>query len=185
MSTNAGLEIATLGAGCFWCVEAVYQDLKGVHSVVSGYCNGKVENPTYREVCSGTTGHVEAIQVTFDPTIISFEKLLEIFWTTHNPTTLNQQGADKGTQYRSGIYYNSLEQKDIAEKSLQEVGQPLWEDKIVTEIVPAEKFYVAEAYHQNYYKQHSNQGYCRVVINPKVQKLRTQFAHLLKEEVNN
>ena len=185
MVNNEGIEIATLGAGCFWCVEAVFQDLKGVQSVVSGYCNGKVENPTYREVCSGTTGHVEAVQVSFDPSIISFEKILEVFWTTHDPTTLNQQGADRGTQYRSGIYYNNETQKEKTERSLQEIGQKLWNGKVVTEIVAAEKFYVAEAYHQNYYKQNSNQGYCRVVINPKVSKLKATFGELLKEEAKN
>jgi len=185
MVNNEGFEIATLGAGCFWCVEAVFQDLKGVQSVVSGYCNGHVDNPSYKEVCSGTTGHVEAVQVTFDPSIISFEKLLEVFWTTHDPTTLNQQGADRGTQYRSGIYYNSEAQKEIAERSMQEEGQKLWHDKVITEIVAAEKFYVAEAYHQNYYKQNSYQGYCRVVINPKVNKLKTTFRELLKAEAKN
>ena len=180
MTNQDNLEKATFGAGCFWCVEAVFQNLKGVHLVESGYCNGPVENPSYKEVCSGTTGHAEVARIHFDPSIISFETLLEVFWTTHDPTTLNRQGNDRGTQYRSGIYYHNEEQKEIAEKSLQEVGQPLWSDKIVTEIVAAEKFYVAEAYHQNYFNLNPNQGYCRVIIDPKVRKVREKFSHLLK-----
>ncbi|MEL6986871.1 MAG: peptide-methionine (S)-S-oxide reductase MsrA [Bacteroidota bacterium] len=180
---NQNLEIATFGAGCFWCVEAVFQDLKGVHSVISGYCNGHVENPTYREVCYGQTGHAEVCQIHFDPSAISFEQLLEVFWTTHDPTTLNRQGNDVGTQYRSGIYYNNEDQKSIAEKSLNEVGQQLWNGQVVTEIVAAEKFYTAEDYHQNYYNLNPNQGYCRAIINPKVSKFKKTFSHLLKDQI--
>ncbi len=175
------LEIATLGAGCFWCVEAVFQDLKGVERVVSGYVGGKTDNPTYREICSGTTGHAEVVQITFDPTIISFESLLDVFWTTHNPTTLNQQGADKGTQYRSAIFYHNEAQKEIAEGSKTKTdASDLWQDSIVTEVTAISKFYPAEDNHQNYFKLNPNQGYCRVVINPKVAKLRSKYAHLLK-----
>ncbi|MDX1476824.1 MAG: peptide-methionine (S)-S-oxide reductase MsrA [Saprospiraceae bacterium] len=176
-------EVATLGAGCFWCVEAVFQDLKGVYLVESGYSNGHVDNPTYREVCSGTTGHAEVARITFDPAVISFETLLKVFWTTHDPTTLNRQGNDVGTQYRSGIYYHSDAQRRIAEKSKAEFAPTLWSDPIVTEIVPAARFYKAEDYHQNYYNENPNAGYCRIIINPKVRKVREKFGHLLKEEV--
>lgn len=174
-------EIATFGAGCFWCVEAVFQDLKGVDRVVSGYMGGKTENPTYREICGGMTGHAEVAQVTYDPSVISFEKLLDVFWTTHNPTTLNQQGADKGTQYRSAIFYHNDRQKEAAESSKSTTNSSdLWDNPIVTEITAISKFYPAEDYHQNYFKLNPNQGYCRVVINPKIAKLRSKYAHLLK-----
>jgi peptide-methionine (S)-S-oxide reductase len=175
-------ETAVLGAGCFWCVEAVFQDLKGVYKVESGYTGGHVKNPTYREVSSGATGHAEVGRITFDPNVISFETLLKVFWTTHDPTTLNRQGADAGTQYRSAIYYNSDAQKVIAEKSKREVAPTLWDNPIVTEVSPAVEFYMAEDYHQNYYNTNPNAGYCRVVINPKVRKLREHFADLLKDE---
>lgn len=174
-----GLSITTFGAGCFWCVEAIFQDLKGVHKVVSGYMGGKVKNPTYREVCSGLTGHAEVIQIHFDPQVISFETLCQIFFTTHDPTTLNRQGADRGTQYRSAIFYHNGEQKVIAEKVKTEFAPTLWSDPVVTEISPADTMYVAEAYHQNYYKDNPGQGYCLTVINPKVQKFRKTFSHLL------
>ena len=144
-------EIATFGAGCFWCVEAVFQELKGVLKVESGYMGGAIPNPTYREVCTGTTGHAEVTRITFDPTIISYEELLEVLWTTHDPTTLNRQGADAGTQYRSAIFYHSDEQKSKAEKSKKEVATTIWDSPIVTEIVPADTFYPAEEYHQDYY----------------------------------
>jgi peptide-methionine (S)-S-oxide reductase len=170
----------TLGAGCFWCVEAIYQDLKGVERVVSGYAGGKVENPTYQQVCTGTTGHAEVVRITFDPRIISFEDLLYVFWRTHNPTTLNRQGADVGPQYRSVIFYHSEEQKAAAEKSKKETDAlGLWPHPIVTEIAPVPNFYEAEDYHQNYYHLNPNQPYCRIVIDPKVQKFKKEFQHKL------
>lgn len=182
--SDQDLSIATLGAGCFWCVEAIFQDLQGVHKVVSGYAGGEVENPTYYEVCSGTTGHAEVIQVHYDPSVISFEDLLYVFWRTHDPTTLNRQGADVGTQYRSAILYHDEEQKGIAEKSKGETdASDLWRNPIVTEIAPMTKFYPAEDYHQNYYKDNPNQPYCRVVIDPKVRKFRKSFGDKLKQPV--
>ncbi len=174
-------ETATLGAGCFWCVEAVFQDLKGVQRIISGYTGGETPNPTYREICGGDTGHAEVIQITFDPEIISFKDLLYVFWRTHDPTTLNRQGADTGTQYRSAIFYHSDAQKEIAEKSKAEADAAgLYRNPIVTEITPASQFYEAELYHQNFYRQNPNQGYCRVVIDPKVRKLRKEFGDKLK-----
>ncbi|HFA48992.1 MAG TPA: peptide-methionine (S)-S-oxide reductase [Bacteroidetes bacterium] len=181
MMDTKGLSTATFGAGCFWCVEAIFQDLKGVHDVASGYSGGHVKNPTYREVCTGTTGHAEALQIHFDPRVISYEDLVKVLFTTHDPTTLNQQGADRGTQYRSVIFYHDEEQKAIAERLKKEFAPTIWSDPIVTEIVPFDKFYKAEDYHQNYYKDNPNQGYCRVVINPKVVKFRKQYAHLLRD----
>lgn len=176
------LETATFGAGCFWCVEAIFQDLKGVHQVVSGYSGGGVVNPTYQQVCTGSTGHAEAVQITFDPAVISYEELLYVFWRTHDPTTLNRQGADVGTQYRSAIFYHNDEQKAIAERSKAETGAAgLWPNPIVTEIVPFRNFYKAETYHQNYYQDNPNQGYCRMVIDPKVRKFRKEFQDKLKE----
>jgi peptide-methionine (S)-S-oxide reductase len=175
------LETATLGAGCFWCVEAIFQDLKGVHSVISGYAGGHVKNPTYEEVCTGTTGHAEVAQIKFDPQIISYADLLNIFWTTHDPTTLNQQGADVGTQYRSAIFYHSEQQKQAAEKSKKEISEAkLYADPIVTEIVPISNYYEAEDYHQDYFNINPNQPYCRLVIDPKVQKFRKQYRDKLK-----
>ncbi|MBP8086857.1 MAG: peptide-methionine (S)-S-oxide reductase MsrA [Saprospiraceae bacterium] len=174
-------EIATFGAGCFWCVEAVFQELKGVLKVESGYMGGAIPNPTYREVCTGTTGHAEVTRITFDPTIISYEELLEVLWTTHDPTTLNRQGADAGTQYRSAIFYHSDEQKSKAEKSKKEVATTIWDSPIVTEIVPADTFYPAEEYHQDYYALNPNAGYCRAVISPKVAKVRATFTDKLKQ----
>lgn len=176
------LELATFGAGCFWCVEAVFQRLKGVQRVVSGYTGGSIKNPTYREVCSGLTGHAEVVQITFDPSVISYEELLQVLWISHDPTTLNQQGADRGTQYRSAIYYHDEAQKQAAERSKAQVATTLWSDPIVTEISPAEVFYVAEADHQNYYNDHGIAPYCRIVISPKISKLKAKFAHKLKEE---
>lgn len=178
---NAKTDTATLGAGCFWCVEAVFQELKGVYIVESGYSGGHVENPTYREVCNKTTGHAEVTRIVFDPAIISYSEILEVFWSTHDPTTPNQQGNDVGPQYRSVIYYHNDEQKKLAEKSLAQVGQPLWDNQVVTEISPLINYYPAEDYHQNYYSNNPNQGYCRVIINPKVQKFRQKFADKLKE----
>ena len=177
------METATLGGGCFWCVEAIYQDVIGVHKVVSGYAGGKVENPTYEEVCSGTTGHAEVVQIVFDPTVISFEEILFIFWRTHDPTTLNRQGNDVGTQYRSVIYYHDEQQKKIAEQSKAETdASDLWADPIVTEIAPLPIFYEGEAYHQNYFVENPYQPYCIFVINPKVQKFRKSFRNKLRGE---
>lgn len=174
------LSIATFGAGCFWCVEALFQDLKGVHKVVSGYEGGQVKNPTYKEICSGLTGHAEVIQVHYDATQVDFETLVKVFFTTHNPTTLNQQGADRGTQYRSVIFYQDAEQQAVAERLKADFAPTIWADPIVTEIAPTDVFYPAESYHQNYYNNNENQPYCRVVINPKVRKFREQYANLLK-----
>jgi peptide-methionine (S)-S-oxide reductase len=181
VSTDMNTEIATFGAGCFWCVEAVFQELKGVIKVESGYMGGSVPNPTYREVCTGTTGHAEVTRLTFDPSVISYEELLEVLWTTHDPTTLNRQGADVGTQYRSAVFYHSDEQKMKAEKSKAEVATTIWDKPIVTEIVPADTFYPAEDYHQDYYALNPNAGYCRIVISPKVEKVRTRFTDKLKQ----
>lgn len=174
-------EIATFGAGCFWCVEAVFQELRGVIKVESGYMGGTLSNPTYREVCTGNTGHAEVARITFDPNVITYAELLEILWTTHDPTTLNRQGADAGTQYRSAIFYYSDEQKALAEQSKREVAPTIWDNPIVTEIVPATEFYPAEDYHQDYYASNPNAGYCRVVISPKVEKVRAKFADKLKD----
>lgn len=177
-------EVATLAGGCFWCVEAVFQDLRGVESVVSGYTGGMVDNPSYQQICTGRTGHAEATQITFDPDEISYADLLYIFWRTHDPTTLNRQGADVGTQYRSAIFYHSEAQRQVAEQSRAETdASDLWADPIVTEISPAAVFYPAEGYHQNYYKDNQNQPYCRVVIDPKVRKMRKMFGERLKQAV--
>lgn len=175
-------ETATLGAGCFWCIEAVFQDLKGVRSVVSGYSGGELPNPSYDQVCSGTTGHAEVAQIRYDPEEISFEDLLYVFWRTHDPTTLNRQGGDIGTQYRSVIFYHDDEQRQIAEQSKADTeASVLWPNPIVTEIVPLEEFYQAEDYHQNFYKMNPNQSYCRFVVDPKVRKFRKEFKDQLKE----
>ena len=173
-------EKATFGGGCFWCTEAVFQDLKGVQSVVSGYAGGHIKNPAYREICTGRTGHAEVIQITFDPSIISFEELLEVFWLTHDPTTLNRQGNDVGTQYRSVIFYHNEKQRKTAVTSKEKTdATDLWQDPIVTEISPYEVMYEAEEEHQNYYKDHTYQPYCTFVISPKIQKLRKHFAKKL------
>lgn len=180
-SEKKGKEVATLGGGCFWCLDAVFADLKGVESAVSGYSGGAVDNPTYRQVCSGTTGHAEVSQVTFDPKLITFRELLEVFFTIHDPTTLNRQGADEGTQYRSAIYFHTPEQKTIAEQVIQELtAKGIWDAPIVTEVTPFERFYRAEENHQDYYKNNPEQGYCRVVIAPKVAKARERFLEKLK-----
>ncbi len=177
-------ETATLGAGCFWCVEAIFQDVNGVQRVVSGYAGGSLEHPTYQQVCSGMTGHAEAVQMTFDPAMISFKDLLYIFWRIHDPTTLNRQGADAGTQYRSAIFYHNDTQKRIAEESKQATdNSALWPNPIITEIVPFTTFYEAEPYHQNYFALNPNQPYCRAVIDPKVQKFRKTFQEKLKARV--
>lgn len=177
---NKNIQIATLGGGCFWCTEAVFQEVKGVEKVVSGYAGGNVPGkPTYREICSGLTGHAEVIQITFDANSISFEDILVIFMTTHNPTTLNQQGADRGTQYRSVIFYHTETQKLIAEEVLKQL-QVYFDDKIVTEISPLPVFYEAEPEHQNYYRENTQQGYCSFVIEPKLATLRKLHADKLK-----
>lgn len=175
-------EIATLGGGCFWCLEAVFNQMQGVESAISGYCGGATENPTYKEVCSGDSGHAEAVQITFDPALLSFRALLEVFFTIHDPTTLNRQGNDVGSQYRSAIFYHSREQQAEAEKMVAELAAAhVWPDPIVTEIVPLDKFYPAEGYHQEYFKLHGEQPYCRVVVAPKVAKFREKFGAKLKQ----
>ena len=180
------VDTATLGAGCFWCVEAVYQELKGVERVVSGYAGGATENPTYYAVCSGTTGHAEVIQVTFDPTVIGFEEILEVFWRTHDPTTLNRQGPDTGTQYRSAIFYHSEQQRETAEKSKRETdASGLWPNPIVTEISPFTHFYAAEDFHQNFYRANPSQPYCTFLIDPKMRKFRKDFHDKLQEPVGD
>ena len=180
-SQTMNTEIATFGAGCFWCVEAVFQELKGVIKVESGYMGGTNPNPTYKEVCTGTTGHAEVTRITFDPAVITYDELLEVLWTRHDPTTLNRQGPDAGTQYRSAIFYENDEQKMKAEKSKAEVAPTIWDQTIVTQIVPAETFYKAEDYHQEYYANNPNAGYCKVMISPKVEKVRKQFSDKLKQ----
>lgn len=176
------IEVATLGSGCFWCTEAFFLRVKGIESVVSGYSGGKVKNPTYREVCTGLTGHAEVIQVTFDPTLISYSEVLEIFWNTHDPTTLNKQGADEGTQYRSVVYYHSESQKQTAEEYKKQLDKSgVYKNPIVTEISPFTVFYPAEDYHQNYYALNPNQGYCQYVIRPKIEKFNKQYAAKLKK----
>lgn len=173
-------ELATFGAGCFWCVEAIFQELKGVESVVSGYMGGKGET-TYKEVCTGQTGHAEVCQIKFNPRIISFEELLEIFWQVHDPTTLNRQGADVGTQYRSAIFYHSEEQKNISESIKEKLNESgAWDKPIITEISIKSKFYKAENYHQDYFNSNSNQPYCSMVIKPKQDKFKKAFKHRLK-----
>lgn len=176
---NTNFEVATVGGGCFWCTEAVFQEVKGVHQVVSGYTGGKAPGrPTYREICSGLTGHAEVVQITFDPAVITYEDILIIFMNTHDPTSLNRQGADTGTQYRSVIYYHNDEQQKKAKIVLDEM-QAVYDKPIVTELSPLGIFYDAEDYHQDYYKNNSEQGYCQVVINPKLAKLRQLHADKL------
>ncbi len=172
-------EIATLAGGCFWCLEAVYDDLQGVVSVESGYSGGAMPNPSYQAVCTGETGHAEVVQVTFDPEVIPFDELLAVFFSVHDPTTLNRQGADVGTQYRSTIFYHSDEQKVTAERVIAEVA-PQWKDPIVTEVTAFEKIYIAEDYHQEYFANNPNQPYCRAVVAPKVEKFKKKFEFKLK-----
>ena len=182
MESNQNLEIATLGAGCFWCVEAVFDDLKGVTDVVSGYSGGEIENPTYREVCSGSTGHAEVIQIKFNPQEISFRDILRVFFTVHDPTTLNRQGGDVGTQYRSAIFYHSPEQKQIAHEVIEEItSERLYDNPIVTEVAEFANFYPAEDYHQEYFANNPTQPYCTAVVAPKVRKFRDKFADRLKK----
>lgn len=176
-----GREIATFANGCFWCTEAIFTDLKGVDKAVSGYTGGQVANPSYQQVCTGETGHAEALQITFDPRVITYRDLLHIFFTTHDPTTLNRQGADAGTQYRSGIFYHNPEQEKEAREVIQEItNEHIWPHPIVTEVTPFANFYPAEDYHQDYYANNPNQGYCRVVIEPKVTKFREKYREKLK-----
>lgn len=176
-------ETITLGAGCFWCVEAVFQRVKGVEKVVSGYSGGEISNPSYREVVSGLTGHAEVVQLTFDPNVISLAQILEVFWRTHDPTTLNRQGADVGTQYRSAIFYHNDNQRYIALNLKNKLNdEKVWNKPIVTEITPFKRFYRAEDYHQNYFNQNPNQGYCQFVIIPKLEKFRKIFAEISSEK---
>ena len=176
-------EFATLANGCFWCSEAIFTRLKGVKSVLPGYSGGSAEDPSYDEVCAGTTCHAEAAQIEFDPTAISFEKLLDVFWHTHDPTTLNRQGNDIGTQYRSAIFYHDERQREIAEESKKELEKRgIYKDPVVTEITPFKKFYPAEDYHKRYYEQHQDASYCRFVIDPKIHKLVKQYGRDIKSE---
>jgi len=176
------MEEATFGAGCFWCVEAIFQDLKGVVAVESGYAGGKIKNPTYKEICSGLTGHAEVIRITFDPSVITFADLVRVLFVVHDPTTLNRQGNDVGTQYRSVIFYNSEEQKETAQRIKEEFEQKaIYDAPIVTQIEPLTNYYPAEQYHQNYYKDNPNQPYCKAIITPKVQKFRKHYFNLLRE----
>lgn len=178
--TGADTEIATLGGGCFWCTEAVFQQVQGVRAVESGYTGGQVDDPTYEQVCGGETGHAEVVRVTFDPAVISYREILEIFFATHDPTTLNRQGNDVGTQYRSAIFPHSPAQRETAEALMRELTeQGLYDAPLVTRIEPEQPYWPAEAYHQNYYRQHPNQGYCAFVISPKLAKFREKFAHRL------
>lgn len=174
-------EVATLAGGCFWCIEVIYDELSGVADVVSGYMGGKTANPTYRDVCSGSTGHAEVIQVTFDPSIVSYREILDVFFTVHDPTTLNRQGNDAGTQYRSAVFYHSEEQRRIATETITEFNrEKIWDRPIVTEVTAAQTFYPAEDYHQRYYVNNPGQGYCQIVIAPKVAKFRQRFLSKLK-----
>lgn len=180
MSAQHDHETATLGGGCFWCLEAVYKDLKGVERVVSGYAGGQLENPTYAQVCGGRTGHAEVVQITYDPNAVSYRDLLDVFFTIHDPTTKDRQGADIGPQYRSIILYHSPEQKADAERAIAEQGQGIWGAPIVTEVVPLEKFYPGEDDHQDYFERNPRQRYCQIVIAPKVAKFRKQYLERLK-----
>lgn len=176
------LETATLAGGCFWCLEAIFQQLKGVESVVSGYSGGQRPNPSYEQVCTGATGHAEAVQIRFDPSVITFGDLLDVFFTIHDPTTLNRQGADVGTQYRSAIFFHSPEQKAGAEETIARItASGIWDDPIVTEVTEFQAFYPAEAYHDNYFNRNGNQPYCQVVIAPKVATFRSAFLERLKK----
>lgn len=181
MQNNENLAVATLGGGCFWCLEAVYQELDGVKQVVSGYAGGHVPNPDYKSVCTGRTGHAEVVQVTFDPAVVSYDDILRVFFTVHDPTTLNRQGNDVGTQYRSAIFYADAGQEQVARAVMQEItGQGIWSNPIVTEIAPLDTFYAAEDYHQNYYRSNPYQPYCQFVVAPKVAKFRKAFRDRLK-----
>ena len=183
---NRKLELATFGGGCFWCTEAIFKRIKGVKSVTSGYSGGSIDSPTYEQVSGGKTGYAESVQIKFDPTVISYNKLLQIFFATHDPTSLNRQGADIGTQYRSVIFYHDQKQKEEAGKMLKEIEKSgKYQDSIVTDITPFKNFYTAEEYHQNFYDQNPNYSYCTLVIDPKIQKLIEEFNGELKDEFKN
>ncbi|HKJ39919.1 MAG TPA: peptide-methionine (S)-S-oxide reductase MsrA [Anaerolineales bacterium] len=180
---NTNLHTATLAGGCFWCLEAVFDDVNGVHGVESGYTGGHVDNPSYQAVCNGDTGHAEVVQVHFDPSIVSYRDLLNVFFAIHDPTTLNRQGADVGTQYRSAIFYHNDDQKMIAENPIEELNsQKIWDNPIVTQVSPLDKFYMAEDYHQEYFARNQNQPYCQAVVAPKVAKFRKHFLEMLKKQ---
>lgn len=179
----AALEIATLAGGCFWCLEAVFQDIRGVESVMSGYMGGRRPNPTYEQVCTGVTGHAEVVQLEFDPAVVSYGDILQVFFAIHDPTTLNRQGADAGTQYRSAIFFHSEMQRETATRTVRELTEAgIWDDPVVTEIAAATEFYPAEEYHRNYYRENPNQGYCRAVIAPKVSKFRASALARLRKD---
>ncbi len=181
---DTNLETAVFAGGCFWCIETLFQDLKGVEKVESGYSGGTTPNPTYKEVCTGSTGHAEVIKITFDPSVITYEQLLTVFFHVHDPTTLNRQGADAGTQYRSAVFYADDKQKTSAEKVIADItAQKLWDDPIVTEVTKLGEYYKAEDYHQDYYNNNPNQGYCSAVIAPKVKKFYKEFKDMLKDNV--
>jgi peptide-methionine (S)-S-oxide reductase len=181
MSENKNLEVATLAAGCFWCTEAAFNIIKGVERIEPGYTGGTTINPTYEEVSTGTTGHAEAAQIYFDPKVITYKEILEVFFTMHDPTSLNRQGADIGTQYRSAIFYHNQQQKETAQKLIAELAQEgIWDKPIVTEIVPLKTFYSAETYHKDYYKKHPKEPYCQAVIAPKIAKLQQRFIDKIK-----
>jgi len=180
-SSDTKTETATLAGGCFWCLEAAYLQLRGVKAVVSGYAGGVLPNPSYEQVVSGSTGHAETVQIAYNPAVISYSDLLDVFWIIHNPTTLNQQGYDRGTQHRSAIFYDSDAQRAAAQASMAAVAK-LWPDPIVTELVPLQAFYPAESYHQRYFERHPDQAYCQAIINPKLVRLRGRFASLLSSE---
>ena len=180
---NTNLQTATLAGGCFWCLEAVFDEVKGVHSVESGYAGGHMDNPSYRAVCNGDTGHAEVIQVHFDPNIVSYRDLLNVFFAIHDPTTMNRQGGDVGTQYRSAVFYHDDEQKMIAEELIKELNsQQIWDRPIVTEVAKLDKFYMAEDYHQEYFARNPYQPYCQAVVAPKVSKFRKHFLDMLKKQ---
>ena len=180
---NTNLQTATLAGGCFWCLEAVYDEIKGVQGVESGYAGGHMDNPTYRAVCNGDTGHAEVVQVHFDPNVVSYRDLLNVFFAIHDPTTLNRQGADTGTQYRSAIFYHDDEQKRIAEELIKDLNaQNIWDRPIVTEVTKLDKFYMAEDYHQEYFARNPYQPYCMAVVSPKVSKFRKHFIEMLKKQ---
>jgi peptide-methionine (S)-S-oxide reductase len=180
---NTNLQTATLAGGCFWCLEAVYDEIKGVQGVESGYAGGHVDNPTYRAVCNGDTGHAEVVQVHFDPNIVSYRDLLNVFFAIHDPTTLNRQGADTGTQYRSAIFYHDDEQKKVAEELIKELdAQKIWDRPLVTQVTKLDKFYMAEDYHQEYFANNPYQPYCMAVVSPKVSKFRKHFIEMLKKQ---
>ena len=182
METSKNINYATFGGGCFWCTEAIFDQLEGVSKVESGYSGGHIKNPAYREVVTGRTGHAEVIHITYNPTIIDYETLLDIFFNTHNPTTLNQQGADRGTQYRSAVFYHDIAQMEAANKMIEALDDAhVFEDKIVTEVTAFDAFYVAEDYHQDYYINNKSQGYCQAVINPKLEKFQKQYKDKLKK----